>query len=157
MVRRGNPELKTSAEVSQQFAAGYDLGWINAHMTLDYSYEKHPVMESVTYENGMFVRSYDNQRSFQRLLARASLNVRPWMDHLSFTVSPVIDRYFSHGNSYRHAHTIFRLGLGVDFSYGNFLFYANTMSGPANSMYGEEIIEEKDMNMIMIGYKRQKW
>ena len=31
------------------------------------------------------------------------------------------------------------------------------MSGPDNYMYGEEIIEEEDMNAIMVGYRRDKW
>ncbi|MDE6239079.1 MAG: hypothetical protein K2M54_03725, partial [Muribaculaceae bacterium] len=86
-----------------------------------------------------------------------SVSICPWHNHLSIMAAPMLTRYFSHGTDYRHCHNIFRVGLSVDFSYNHFIAYGNIMSGPANYMYGEEIIEEKDMNQIMIGYKRDKW
>ena len=109
------------------------------------------------FEEGQFVRTYFNQRSFQRLMFGGNISVQPWKEHLSITASPMLTRYISHGIDYSHCHNIFRVGLSVDFSYGNWLAYGNIMSGPANYMYGEEIIEEKDMNEIMVGYKRDKW
>ena len=114
-------------------------------------------MESVLYEQGIFVRTYLNQRSFRTLSAGASLSLRPWNNHLSITAQPLLTRYFSHGTDYRHTHSIFRMGLSVDFTYGHWLAYGNIMSGPANRMYGEEIIEEKDMNQIMAGYRGNGW
>ena len=109
------------------------------------------------FEEGQFVRTYFNQRSFQRLMFGGNISVQPWKEHLSITASPMLTRYINHGIDYSHCHNIFRVGLSVDFSYGNWLAYGNIMSGPANYMYGEEIIEEKDMNEIMVGYKRDKW
>lgn len=157
MIRRGNPALDPYMVINQSYSVSYDSRFISAEAVIDYRNERNPIMESTLFENGSFVRTYFNQKSFQRLRTGISLSVRPWEKHLSITAEPMLTRYFSHGIDYRHCHNIFRIGWSLDFSYGNWLAYANIMSGSENRMYGEEIIEEKDMNQIMVGYKRDKW
>lgn len=157
MIRRGNPELKPFRVVEQSFTASFEHTAVRAEARVEYRKESKPVMESVIFENGRFVRTFFNQRSFHRLLTGFSVTVRPWQEHLSITAEPMLKRYFSYGIDYSHTHSIFRLGISVDFNCGNWLAYGNIMSGPANKMYGEEIIEEKDMNQIMVGYKWGKW
>ncbi|MDE6491293.1 MAG: TonB-dependent receptor [Muribaculaceae bacterium] len=157
MVRRGNPELRPFRVIDQSLDASFESRLVGVDTRIEYRNEHNPIMESVIFDNGEFVRTYFNQRSFQRLTIGGSVSLRPWNDHLSITASPMLTRYFSHGIDYSHCHNIFRVGLSIDFSYGNWLAYGNIMSGPANYMYGEEIIEEKDMNQIMVGYKRDKW
>ena len=157
MVRRGNPELKPFRIIDQSFDAAFESDLVGVNARIDYRNEHKPIMESVIFENNEFVRTYLNQRSFQRLMIGGSVSICPWHNHLSIMAAPMLTRYFSHGTDYRHCHNIFRVGLSVDLSYNHFIAYGNIMSGPANYMYGEEIIEEKDMNQIMIGYKRDKW
>lgn len=157
MIRRGNPALNPFRVINQSYSVSYESRYISAEAVIDYRNEHDPIMESIIFENGNFVRTYFNQRSFQRLRTGISLSARPWKDHLSVTVEPMLTRYFSHGIDYRHCHNIFRIGWSADFSYGGWLAYANIMSGPENKMYGEEIIEEKDMNQIMVGYRHNTW
>lgn len=157
MIRRGNPDLNPFRIIDQSYSVSFESRHISAEARIDYRNEHNPVMESVVFENGEFVRTYFNQKSFQRLMTGISLSVRPWKDHLSITAQPMLTRYISHGIDYRHCHNIFRIGWSVDFSYGSWLAYANIMSGPENKMYGEEIIEEKDMNQIMVGYRQRAW
>lgn len=157
MIRRGNPALRPFHVIDQAVTASFGCRCVTVKAIAGYRNEHNPVMESVIFENGEFVRTYFNQRSFQLLRLGGTLSARPWKDHVSITAEPMLYRYFSHGIGYRHCHSIFRIGLSVDFNYGNWLAYANIMSGPENKMYGEEIIEEKDMNQIMAGYKRNGW
>lgn len=157
MVRIGNPGLHPFRTVGQTFDISFESELISVSPRIDYRYEHRPIMESVIYEQGQFVRTYFNQRSFQRLIAGGMVVFRPWRNHLTLSAEPLLTRYFSHGIDYHHCHNIFRLALGMDFNYGNWLAYANIMSGPANKMYGEEIIEEKDMNQIMVGYNGGLW
>lgn len=157
LLRRGNPDLKPFRVINQSLTASYEGQLISAEASLSYRNKHKPIMESVLFEDGLFIRTFFNQRSFQQLTSELALTVRPWQNHLSVTVQPVLTRYFSHGYNYRHIHNIFRVGLGIDFSYGNWCAYGNIMSGSANKMYGEEIIEEKDMNQILAGYKRTTW
>lgn len=157
MIRRGNPALNPFRVINQSYSVSYDSRYISAEAVIDYRNEHNPIMESTIFENGNFIRTYFNQKSFQHLRTGISLSMRPWKDQLSITSEPMLTRYFSHGIAYRHCHNIFRIGWSLNFSYGNWLAYANIMSGSENRMYGEEIIEEKDMNQIMVGYKRDKW
>lgn len=157
MTRRGNPDVKPFRTITQSFSASFEQSLISADARMEYRHEHNPIMEAVIFDNGNFVRTYFNQRSFRQLMAGVSISLRPWLNHLSITAEPRLTRYFSHGNDYRHCHNIFSVGLSVDFNYGHWLAYANIMPGPANSVYGEEIIEENDMNQIMAGYKRDKW
>lgn len=157
MIRRGNPRLKPFRIIDQTFSASVESCIISAEARVEYRNEHNPVMESVLFENDRFVRTYLNQRSFQRIMTGMSMTLRPWQNHLSITASPLLTHYISHGIDYTHSHNIFRVGMSVDLNYGNWLAYGNIMSGPANKMYGEEIIEEKDMNQIMVGYKHPKW
>ena len=157
LVRRGNPGLHSFRVIEQSVDVSLESGFISAAPHVEYRHEHRPIMESVIYEQGQFVRTYRNQRSFQRLTIGGTVSLHPWSNHLTITADPQLRRYFSRGVDYNHFHNIFRLGLGIDFSYGKWLAYANVISGPANSMYGEEIIEEKDMNQIMAGYTHGIW
>lgn len=47
--------------------------------------------------------------------------------------------------------------MDADFAWGNWLLSYNTMMGPANTMYGEESLEERNMNIVLLGYKRPRW
>ncbi len=124
---------------------------------MGYLSELNPVMNSVAYEDGNFVQSYANQKYFRKLHGEGMLSVSPFGQYVSIWISPEFSRYFSRGDSYNLAKNIFRLHFGVDASYKHLIFTASTMSGPDNYMYGDEIISEKPMNMILAGYKRDSW
>lgn len=151
---RGNPCLKAYHTLNQQFTAGYDIPWFSLDMTIAYKREYHPIMESVFYEKGYFIRTYENQRSFRELTVEGTLALRPWKEHLSIAFSPSVNRYISHGNNYLHTYTMLRFRWNVDFTCHNWMLSYNTLVGDANRMYGEQIMEEKNMHLLMAGYKQ---
>ncbi len=157
LVRVGNPNLKAYHIVDQRINLAYQHPIVSVDLMLDWRDERNPVMPSTSWDGSRFVIYYDNQRSFKELRGELSVAVRPWGDHLSIALSPALSRYFSYGNSYTHIRNIFHLGVSVDFNYGNWVAGASVMTGNANSMYGEEIIHEKDMNMLLVGYKMPRW
>lgn len=157
MVRRGNPDLKPFRVLDQQLTADYDSRLLAVSLAVGYRHEYNPVMETVVYDAGLFVRTYENQCAFSRLSAEATITLRPWPKHLSLSVTPLLYRYISRGNAYLHTHTIGRLKVDADFTFGHWLLSYNTMVGPANTMYGEESLEEENMNMALVGYKRARW
>lgn len=157
LMRRGNPELESFNVIDRRFTFSYFHDIVSADVMLDYRDERNPVMPFTYYDGGNFVMTYANQPSFQRLCGELTVAVRPWGDHLSIALSPSLNRYFSRGDSYRHIRNIFHLGISVDFSYAGWTFSGNIMTGAATDMYGEEIINEKDMNMMLVGYKKANW
>lgn len=157
MVRRGNPGLKPFRVLDQQLSAGVSSRLLDIDVTVGCRHEFRPIMESVLFEDGIFVRTYANQRSFRRLNAEATVTLRPWGKHLSVALTPLVYHYVSHGNDYRHTHTIGRLKVDADLTFGSWTLSYNMMMGAANTMYGEESLEEKNMNTVFVGYRQPRW
>lgn len=157
LLRRGNPNAKSFSAINQQFSFSYDNKYVKINLSCNYLAESKPVMNSVLYENGIFVQTFENQKYFRKLQSEAMIAVTPLQDHLTLWVAPDFSRYFSRGKNYNLTKNIFRLHFGADATYKHFIFTACTMSGPDNYMYGDEMITEKPMNMILVGYKGTNW
>lgn len=157
MIRQGNPDLRHYSIVDQSLTMNYHRTHWEMNCVLGCHNEHDPVMETVHYDDGLFVRKYDNQSSFRRLKIEAMLSLRPWQDHVVLSVSPVLYDFVSKGNGFRHHHKIYRTLVDLNLSYHGWMLSYNTMMGPANTMYGEQWTEENNMNMLLIGYKRPRW
>ncbi|NDV82382.1 TonB-dependent receptor [Bacteroides sp. 51] len=155
-VRRGNPDLNIFHTLGQSFTAGYHKGAFGVDVLIGYEYEFKPIMESVFLDNGTFVRMYENQKSFQDLSAEATFTIKPWKNHLSLSVTPRIERFFSKGNTYRHTYTMHEVRANLDFTYNNWMANFTTIT-PPRSMYGEQMMKSDQMYTIMAGYKKSSW
>jgi len=155
-IRRGNPGLNVFHTLSQNFTAGWHNGIISVDALIGYSYEFKPIMESVLFDNGTFVRTYENQKSFQHLNAETTFTLKPWKNYLSLSLTPRIERYFSKGHTYRHTYTMTELRANADFTYHNWLANFTTIT-PPRFMYGEQMTKSEQMYTIMAGYKMPGW
>ncbi|WP_029905774.1 carboxypeptidase-like regulatory domain-containing protein [Prevotella sp. 10(H)] len=155
--RKGNPNLKSFRSLGQNFTAGYDKGIWGAELLVTYDYQYKPIMESVIYESGLFVRTYENQKAFQNLSAELTLKLKPWKDYISLSVTPKINRYISEGNNYLHTYTIKELRVNLDFSYKNYLLNFSTITPPNRFMYGEQLSKGELMTTVTAGYKQPNW
>lgn len=155
-IRRGNPDLDAFRTLSQSFTAGYNKGFWGVDMQIGYDYEYDPIMESVFFEDGKFVRTFENQQSFQNLAAEITLKLKPWKNHMSLSVTPRVNRYISKGNNYLHTYTMPELRVNLDFSYNNWLANFTTIT-PPRFMYGEQMTKSNQMYTIMAGYKQSGW
>lgn len=156
-IRRGNPDLNTFRSLVQSFTAGYNKGIVGVDLLVSYDYQYKPIMESVIYKDGSFVRTYENQKSFQNLAAELTLKLKPWKDHVNVSVTPVINRYISEGNNYLHTYTMSELRINVDFTYKNFILGYMTITPPNRNLYGEQLSKGDLMNTITAGYKMPNW
>ena len=154
--RRGNPDLKSFRSTIQDFNAIFSTGIFSIDALVSYAYEKNPIMESVIYE-GMFIHTYENQKSFQHLAAEVTFNIKPWKDHISLSVTPGINRYISTGNNYLHTYTLKELRINLDASYKNWLLSFMTITPPNRYVYGEQLLKGDLMHTLMIGYKQPAW
>lgn len=156
-IRRGNPNLDSYKSINQGFNAGYSKGIFGIDVLVNYDYENKPIMESVNYENGIFVRTYDNQKSFQNLGIEAAFKLKPWKDHLSISLIPGINRYISKGNDYLHTYTMKSFRINVDFNYKNWIANFTTITPPNRFVYGEQLMKGDLMHTLMAGYKMPAW
>lgn len=155
--RRGNPALKSFRSLNQSFLAGYSKGICGVDLLVSYDYQYKPIMESVLYEDGLFVRTYENQKSFQNLAAELTLKIKPWKDHISLSVTPKVNRYISEGNAYLHKYTMGEIRINLDFSYKNFIANFSTITPPTRFVYGEQLNKGELMNNVTVGYKQPSW
>ena len=156
-VRRGNPALKSYQSINQSFNAGYNQKLFGIDALITYDYEHKPIMESVFYEDGLFIRTYDNQKSFQNLAFEVAFHIKPWKDHINISVIPGLNRYISHGNNYLHTYTMKSLRVNIDFSYRNWIANFTTITPPNRYVYGEQLMKGDLMHTLMVGYKMPAW
>lgn len=156
-VRRGNPGLKLFQSINQSFNAGYNQSFFGIDALVTYDYEHKPIMESVLYEDGKFIRTYDNQQSFQDLAFEVAFHIKPWKDHINLSVIPGLNRYISHGNNYLHTYTMKSLRVNLDFSYRHWIANFATIVPPNRYVYGEQLMKGDLMHTLMVGYKMPAW
>lgn len=155
--RRGNPSLKSFRSIIQDFNAVFSAGICSIDALVSYTYEKNPIMQSVLYEEGMFIQTYENQKSFQHLAMEITFKIKPWKDHISLSVTPGINRYISTGNNYLHTYTLKELRINLDASYKNWLLNFMTITPPNRYVYGEQLMKGELMHTLMVGYKQSAW
>jgi len=156
-IRRGNPDLKSYSSINQSFNAGYNKGIFGIDAIINYDYEHKPIMESVIYEDGLFVRTYNNQKSFQNLGVEVAFKVRPWKDYINLSVIPGFNRYISKGNDYLHTYTMKSVRINLDANYKNWIVNFTTITPPNRYVYGEQLFKGDLMHTLMAGYKKPAW
>ena len=156
-LRRGNPGLKSYYSINQSFNATYNKGIFSTDALVTYDYEHNPIMESVFYEDNIFVKTYENQKSFQNIGFEIAFNIKPWKDHINLSVIPCINRYISHGNEYLHTYTMKAVRVNLDFSYRNWIVNFTTITPPNRNVYGEQLMKGDLMHTLMAGYKTPVW
>jgi hypothetical protein len=157
-VRRGNPDLKSFQTLEQNLNIGFGKKAVSIDLLLSYNYEFNPVMESVLYENGLFVRTYENQRNFQTLSAEPTLKLKPWKNYLNILLTPRFSRFVSNGNNYRHTFDLTALRVHLDGYYKS--WYATIMAQTLphmNYFYGEQGCRTTMMSVVAIGYNQKSW
>ncbi|MBR4923415.1 MAG: TonB-dependent receptor [Bacteroidaceae bacterium] len=155
-VRRGNPNLNSVTYFTNRISASYRNKWMNLDLSTRYSYDDKPIMEETIYEDGKFVRTYDNQRGLHRLMLQASLQFRPFKEYLSINLTPYLNRYISQGNAYTHTHSNWGFRGSIVGMYKQWIFMAD-MNTSYHDLEGETITKGEAIHSIALGYKKEKW
>ena len=155
-VRRGNPNLKSVTYFTNRLSASYRNKWMNVDMSARYSYDDKPIMEETIYEDGKFVRTYDNQKGLHRLMCQTSIQVRPFKEYLSINMTPFFNRYISQGNAYLHTHSNWGFRGSIVGMYKQWVFMAD-MNTSYHDLEGETITKGETYHTIALGYNKEKW
>lgn len=156
-IRKGNPGLKPFLFHYNALDFNVNTAKVKTGMTVSYHYYPDAVMEETRFDavRRLFVRTYDNQKSFSRFSADAYLNYSPFGDYLNINASGGINHFVSEGNQYSHTFTnaYYILNLSSDvkkFTFG-LMFYKR-----AFSFWGETSSEADCFNMLRVGYRLGK-
>ena len=155
-VRRGNPDLKSVTFFTNRFSASYRTKGISAEVSARYSYDDKPIMEETLYENGMFVRTYDNQKAFHRLNFQANLQLQPFKQYVSIKLNPYFNRYISRGNTYTHTHSNWGFRGSIIGMYKNWIAMLDMFTS-YHEFWGETINKGEAVHSVALGYNKEKW
>ena len=155
-VRRGNPHLKNVTYFSNDLKASVRSKYINVELSGRYSYDHKPIMEETLYEDGMFVRTSANQQGFHRLNLQANLQIRPYKEYISISLTPFLNRFISRGNDYTHTHTNWGFRGNAYAMYKNWMLMFDIYTSP-HTLWGETIQKHEFMHMLGGGYNTDRW
>lgn len=155
-IRRGNPNLKSVTYFTNRFSVAYRNKWMNVDVSARYSYDDKPIMEETLYEEGMFIRTYANQKGLHRLMCQTSIQIRPFKEYLSISLNPFFNRYISEGNNYLHTHSNWGFRGSIISMYKHWVFMAD-MNTSYHGLEGETITKGEAIHSIALGYNKEKW
>ena len=155
-VRRGNPDLESVTCFTHQLSASCRTKGASAELSARYSYDDRPIMEETLFEDGMFVRTFDNQKGFHRLNLQANLQLQPLKQYLSIKLNPYFNRYISRGNAYTHTHSNWGFRGSIIGMYKQWMVMAD-MNTSYHEFWGETINRGEAVHSITMGYNTGKW
>ena len=155
-VRRGNPDLKSVTFFTNHLSASYRTKGVSAELSARYSYDDCPIMEETLFDDGMFVRTFDNQKGFHRLNLQANLQLQPFKQYLSIKLNPYFNRYISQGNNYTHTHSNWGFRGSIIGMYKSWMLMVDMFTSYHN-LWGETINKDESIHSIVLGYNRGKW
>lgn len=156
-IRKGNPELTPYFYHYNSLNFSVNTAKVKTGLSLSYQYMPDMVMEETRFDaaRNLFVQTYANQRSFQRITPELYLNYSPFGDYLSVNLSGGLNHFISRGNDYSHTYTdgYYVVSLNSDVKKFNFglLIYKR-----AFSFSGESRSQADRFNMLSVGYRLGK-
>ena len=155
-VRRGNPDLKSVTFFTNQLSASYRTKGVSAELSARYSYDDRPIMEETLFEDGMFVRTFDNQKGFHRLNLQANLQLQPFKQYLSIKLNPYFNRYISRGNAYTHTHSNWGFRGSIIGMYRSWMLMVDVFTS-YHELWGETLNRGESIHSVVVGYNVGKW
>ena len=155
-VRRGNPDLKSVTYFTNRLSASYRAKGVSAEVSARYSYDDRPIMKETLYENGRFIRTYDNQKAFHRLNFQANLQLQPFKQYVSIKLNPYFNRYISRGNTYTHTHSNWGFRGSIIGMYKNWIAMLDMFTS-YHEFWGETINKGEAVHSVALGYNKEKW
>lgn len=151
-MRRGNPNLKMSTVYNNTLNVDYHKGLFSGSLYVLYQYQQKPNMEETLREGKLFVRTFANQQSWQKLNPELTIKVGPIKDILSLSLTTGINYFDSQGNNYHHTYTNWYYRASAMASYKNWSAYFE-IQNHRNDFYGETLNYGENYNMVNITYR----
>lgn len=153
-IRKGNPELSPYLYHTNTVDFHINTGKVKTGLTFTYSYQPDIVMEETRYDAArqLFVRTFDNQRSFHRFTPDLYVNYSPFGTYLNINLSGGLNRFRSEGNNYFHTYTDVFYVVSLNSAVKKFNF-SLLVYKRAYNFSGETSSEADHFNMLSVGYR----
>jgi hypothetical protein len=154
-IRRGNPTLS----VSHTWMTNLYYEWRNdifsLNFNMNYQYQQNPVMEETLREGSKFIRTQQNQKSWQSLNPELGIEVGPLFKLFTFNVTTGMNYFDSYGVTYHHYYTNWYYDVEAMMQYKNLTLLLKGKNH-CNSFYGETMTSSESLMLAMARYKIKK-
>lgn len=155
LTQRGNPDLSPYKIWKLNYDTEYKWGKFSLLGSLSYTNMPNPVMEVTTRENGLFVRSYLNQKRMQKILSSVTLRTAPLWNIFQMSLTGGVNHYISEGQNYLHKYTNWYYRVQMMAQYKAWLAVFELKSR-WNDFFGETLLGGENMHAIMLAYNYKK-
>ncbi len=154
-IRRGNPNLSVSHTWMTNLYYEWRNDIFNVNFNMNYQYQQNPVMEETLREGNKFIRTQQNQKSWQSLNPEVQIEVGPLFKLFTFNVTTGMNYYDSYGFTYHHCYTNWYYDIEAMMQYKNLTLLLKGKNH-CNSFYGETMTSGESIIMAMAKYKIKK-
>jgi len=137
-VTRGNPNLKSAVNYQAGLTFSWEKSLFGIYYDASYLYTPDAIMEEIFREGDLFINTFDNQKSWQKLNSELTLKVKPIQNMLMLSLTGGINRYWSNGNNYNHNHTNYYYRASATFMYKKIMAYFSA-NNAYNNLWGETL------------------
>lgn len=155
-IRRGNPALRPYINYHTFMNYEYRKGIFTGGLNLYYRKSPNIIMEETLRENNKFVRTYANQKDWQKISGDVNVRIGPIKNILILSATCGINRYISEGNNYLHTYTNWYYRASVMAMYKKFMAMFQIQSQYDNFM-GETLYGGENVHMFMLRYNQGKF
>lgn len=153
-IRRGNPNLKPELNFSNSLAYDYHKGLFSGSLNVGHLYEHKPIMEETILEGDKFIRTVNNQKSWQKLNTELELKVGPIKNILTVSLTTGVSYFDSRGNDYHHTYTNVYFRGEVMAAYKNWMGMFQIQNHKTN-FYGETLSYDENYHLVGLMYRHK--
>ncbi|WP_209319775.1 carboxypeptidase-like regulatory domain-containing protein [Ancylomarina longa] len=150
----GNPELKTYLSYQNELKFSINKSSVRTSLSLTSYLYKNPIMEETYFDEAkqLFIRSYNNQKSFHNLKAQWNVGASFIDEHLSINGYVGYNHEASKGNDYAHYRNSLYYVIQMIADYEKFTFTFTSVQLP-HPFWGETVSVRNSYNEYNLTYK----
>lgn len=155
-IRRGNPYLTPHINYHTYLNYEYKKGIFTGGANFYYRYSPDMIMEETLLENNKFIRTYANQKSWQKVSGDLNMRFGPIKNILMFNLAGGINHFVSEGYTYRHTYTNLHYSAAVMAMYKKFMAMFQ-ISSRQDNFIGETLNGGENMHLFLLRYNQGKF
>ncbi len=153
-IRRGNPKLRPVMRYDNTLTFNIRKGIFSTNLFAGYWYQHRPIMDDILRENGKFVRTPDNQKSWQAANTELELKIGPVAKIFTASFTTGIKYFDSKGKAYRHQYTNWYYRGEAMANYRNWTM-SFQMQSHHNNLWGETLVYGENFHFLGVSYRHK--
>ena len=155
-VLKGNPNLHPGTEYKTRLTLDYQQPSWNTSLNINYQYQYHPIMDETYQRNNVFIRTYNNQTSWQKLNAEYEIRLKLLQGAFSFRGALGFDYYDSKSPIYHHFYSNLYGIINTTLAY-KFCALTFDLTTHRPSLSGEVLTLGEDLHDIALTYFKKNY